>query len=788
MTESFGNDLEAGWKETAFAVPRKKHGCFCCNNFARRVRSTKTYVWWILAVVIVGVVAMGIAIGVAVPIISRTQVAARSQTDVAAVYARHTLFRNSLKVLKSHLGLLQKAVMLVNGNVSRVEFEELSASFMKNWFQGAIVVSTVAVLDLVNQTQLSSFRDRVNRAYEGTNITCRLTEQAKNASGFVPLNVNRTSQFLMIRYVEPLFNNSPAICFDLISNKEREEAFQFALATRKMASTVPVRLIQGGTGVILMQPWFSRYDRSVTLGVVDVVLSVTGMFYFLFQPCVALALYDITPETRVTLIGAVGDDAALVPDNPDAFAATFYSGTCFEEVVFGQNHVWKFCFAPARYVMTFSGLEKPILIPLLVGLVVVAIGVLVVVYVFNQKELERQKDIVLANASHEMRTPLFSIMLCSEMLKESKNLVPEDRAMVARLFRTAKCMFFMVNDMLDMARLQTHHELNMKIEQTCVDRVWETAVEVVEPISAQQGIDIQKGAGFGQKFCVLSDSMRLIQVFVNILTNAIKFCDKNGIICIKLEQLDGFLRISISDNGRGLTAKELKRIMKKFSGSSSSGATSLRGTGLGLHLCKQIISQMRGSLSVSSQGLYKGTTVDIILPSCTPSDVISEETWSMTTTSEEAWPPTPTASEAPTERVRVQEVPVEVPAHEPPSLNVLVVDDNKVNLLLIQRMLTRLNCDVTTAESGEEALEICMHRKFDLIFMDFFMPGMDGLKTAAKLRSDGLDTSTLIVILTASTSPSVEKECERAGLEMVVKPVSKDSLAKIVAKRVVDKV
>lgn len=130
-----------------------------------------------------------------------------------------------------------------------------------------------------------------------------------------------------------------------------------------------------------------------------------------------------------------------------------------------------------------------------------------------------------------------------------------------------------------------------------------------------------------------------------------------------------------------------------------------------------------------------------------------------------------------------------VAAPAPRPFSVLVVDDNKVNLLLIKRMLTMLGCSVVTAESGDDAISTCILQTFDLIFMDFFLPGINGVEVTARLRSAGVldPRATAVFVLTASSSPAVEKECAEAGLAILTKPATKAMLSDAIERVKADK-
>ncbi len=249
---------------------------------------------------------------------------------------------------------------------------------------------------------------------------------------------------------------------------------------------------------------------------------------------------------------------------------------------------------------------------------------------------------------------------------------------------------------------------------------------------------------------VLGDPTRVRQVLLNLVGNAIKFTAE-GEVAVRASWSNNVLEISVIDTGSGISAEQLERLFEPFI--QGDGSTSRRhgGTGLGLAICRRLVELMGGTLSVDSIPGLGGTFRFTVQAPRT------EELPQSTTRSLAARPD-----------------------EQQLDALVLLVDDNPVNLAVAEAMLVRLGCRVTAVTGGEAALHAIEHTAFDLVLMDFQMPGIDGFEATRRLRARGHTLP--VVALTAGVTSDQQARCLEVGMNAVLtKPTTLQGLYRAVA-------
>lgn len=365
----------------------------------------------------------------------------------------------------------------------------------------------------------------------------------------------------------------------------------------------------------------------------------------------------------------------------------------------------------------------------------------------------RAKSDFLASMSHELRTPLNGVMGMTQLLTASP-LTAEQQTWIRTLDGSASLLLTVINDILDVSRLEAG-AVELSPAPLSPVAVVRHVADLLRPRSEGKGLTLDVDLPEGLSVVVIGDDVRLEQVLINLVGNAIKFTDSGSVtIRVRSEDVgaDARLRIEVVDTGIGIPADALRRIFDQFSQADASTSRRFGGTGLGLSISQRLVELMGGRIGCDSQvGEGSCFWVELRLP-------------------------------------RTHDLPSEVAPQLPVSATtgtVLVVDDNAVNRVVAQRLLERLGHTVVLAEDGETALEYMAHHPPDMVLMDCEMPGLDGYDTTRRRRAeegDGLPRLP-IVALTAHALPEAIARCVECGMDgHIAKPIVIEELARIVGR------
>jgi PAS domain S-box-containing protein len=365
---------------------------------------------------------------------------------------------------------------------------------------------------------------------------------------------------------------------------------------------------------------------------------------------------------------------------------------------------------------------------------------------------EKAKANLLIVMSHEIRTPLNGMIGTIELL-DSTELAPQQREYLHIMQASSKLLMHHVNDVLDIARLDSG---KARIVAAPIDltALVQEVVENQRPASRMGGNELAFIPPPDARTMVECDGAQLRQVLLNLLGNAVKFT-RNGRIEVKVAHLGptGPTEITVTDTGIGMAEADLERIFDDFVTLDTSYARKVTGTGLGLGIVRRIVQQMGGSLRVESRkGM--GSTFRVSLP-LTILEPMSAPGVEM-----------PAPEKAPTGR-----------------LVALVVEDNDFNRLIVREMLISEGHEVVEAHDGDEGIEIAASRRFDLILMDISMPRVDGLQAArAILAGNGASRQTPIVAMTAHAMADEAARFRDGGMmQVLVKPITREGLRAVLA-------
>ncbi len=365
---------------------------------------------------------------------------------------------------------------------------------------------------------------------------------------------------------------------------------------------------------------------------------------------------------------------------------------------------------------------------------------------------DQQKSRFLAMISHDIRTPMSAVISTLELLSD-----PNSQAEAKRLREVAlsssRQMLYLLADIIEVSRSDGWNFAIQK-EVVAISDVLEATADAWRPLAEQRGLSLSLALGDTLPRHVETDAKRLRQVIDNLVSNAVKFTAVGSLsISAATVSIDltPFLRVAVTDTGRGIGEAEQHRLFQEFSRISSQGELAAEGTGLGLAICKRIIESMGGRMGLESKPSV-GSTFWLEVP-CFAATVAAEQ-------------PHPIQTSRPLTGAK---------GRQP---RVLVADDVKSNRLILSMMLEKLGCRVTTAADGQEALELISDNDFDAVILDDLMPNLRGGEVAQRIRAMPSDKRNIPVLgATASTGEQEVSALREAGMDWVfAKPLSADQL------------
>lgn len=368
----------------------------------------------------------------------------------------------------------------------------------------------------------------------------------------------------------------------------------------------------------------------------------------------------------------------------------------------------------------------------------------------------------LAQMSHEIRTPINTIIGMNEMiLRESEN--ETIRGYAENIRNSSRLLMGLVNDVLDFSKIEAGKLDVAEARYSLKDMLAELSGEM-RFRAEKKNLKLETQFASDLPLFVRGDELRIRQILLNLLSNAVKYT-KEGQITFSVwgEEKDGFcLCASVKDTGIGIRKEDVTRLFDSFQRVEERKNRHIEGTGLGLAITKQLLDVMGGSIAVESE-YGKGSCFTISVP-----QKIDEEADGKN--EESAF-----ASEHSTLKEKKLSA---------PEASVLAVDDNAMNLAVIKALLKRTEMYVDTAMSGSECLELCKHKKYDLILMDHMMPEPDGIETLHLLRKeDGPNRETEVLVLTANAIAGMEEQYKREGFaDYLSKPLVVEDLEAVLAK------
>lgn len=366
------------------------------------------------------------------------------------------------------------------------------------------------------------------------------------------------------------------------------------------------------------------------------------------------------------------------------------------------------------------------------------------------EKANQAKSDFLANVSHDIRTPMNAIMGTAHLMAEEPGLSEKTRNYVKKIQYSSSYLLSLINDVLDMSKIEAG-EVTLNEEPAVINEI----IDYVDSIIRSQAEQSNKSFNVNMRNIthenVIVDSIRLRQIFLNLLSNAMKYTGEQGVIDFDIEEIPckqaGYAtyRIIVRDNGVGISAKLKKRIFEPFVRGEASVTNKIQGTGLGMAITKSIIDLMNGEITVEST-LGKGNCFTVILTMKTD-DNVKEHTDSVDKDSTLA------------------------------GMRFLCAEDNEINSEILEELLKLQGAECTIYPDGArlvEAFAAIKPGEYDAILMDIQMPNMNGYEAAEAVRnsSNPLGRTIPIIAVTANAFSEDIMHCTEAGMDAhISKPI-----------------
>lgn len=372
------------------------------------------------------------------------------------------------------------------------------------------------------------------------------------------------------------------------------------------------------------------------------------------------------------------------------------------------------------------------------------------------EELSASRNRFFSSMSHEIRTPINTIIGLNEMILRED--ISEEVAEDAKNIQGAsKMLLTIINDILDMSKIESGQMTVVNVPYNMGDMLSDI-VNMIWIRAKEKGLDFHVDVDSSLPAELYGDEVRIKQVLVNILSNAVKYTSKGSVtLSIQGRRVGGnraVISYSVEDTGAGIKKENIPYLFDAFKRVDEEKNRYIEGTGLGLSIVKQIVELMGGEITVNS--IYtRGSTFIVTLEQ----EIVGEE--ELGELDFEA-------------RHAMNTFEHYKQSFEAPTVNLLVVDDTASNIMVVKKLLRDTRIHIETASDGEEAVKKCLNSRYDCILMDHLMPNMDGVEALHHIREQvgGMNAMTPVVVLTANVGSDNQEKYIKEGFDgYLLKPV-----------------
>ncbi|MBC7846588.1 MAG: response regulator [Flavobacterium sp.] len=384
----------------------------------------------------------------------------------------------------------------------------------------------------------------------------------------------------------------------------------------------------------------------------------------------------------------------------------------------------------------------------------------------RSEQLAMARDEFLSSMSHEIRTPLNGILGFTDLLLGNSSLDEESKKQLDYIKISGDILLVIINDILDLAKIESG-QITLYERPFNLSKLTQLIFDTFS--SKIQGKEIDFKISIDKKVPPIlnGDSIRISQILFNLISNAVKFTPVKGRIRLKIKfdkEEAGFdhIKVTVKDSGIGIPSDKIDTIFDPFIQVSNDTARKYGGTGLGLTIIKKIINIMNGEIQVKSK-LHQGTKFIVNLPFAKGnSNTVGLKS-------------------------NINKDNFAIPVNPVGRIKVLLAEDNRINQILIQKVLSKFEFDCVIVDNGNMAVEAVVHENFDLILMDIMMPIMDGYEASSIIRKldDKTKKNIPIVALTAVVTGTVIEACYSVGINKYLsKPFESEELYNVIMKLV----
>lgn len=375
------------------------------------------------------------------------------------------------------------------------------------------------------------------------------------------------------------------------------------------------------------------------------------------------------------------------------------------------------------------------------------------------KELEIKNEsqfIFTSSMNHELRSPLNGTIGLLQILMEDATLNAEQHDYVEKALSSSETLIHIVNDLLDYSKIEIGR-FDIINEPFDFRKLIYDIEGTIRPDVDKKNLIFSSEISSNLPFRIVGDAVRIRQIIINLVSNGVKYTDRGYVkVSYDIDE-EGLLRVRVVDSGQGMSEEALKNLFTPFKRFNEKKNKYIQGTGLGLAIVHSIVKGMNGYVEVSSKEGY-GSIFTVHIPF---EEVADNKEYNSEWLKEE------------------KEI---IPDFT--NKKFLCVDDTKINLTVFKGLIKKTKASVELAESGAKALEILENKKFDVIFLDHMMPGMDGIETFDAIREKELaDANVPIVMLTANAGAEAESLYKQKGFAgYLSKPLIKEDLYSLISK------
>jgi signal transduction histidine kinase/CheY-like chemotaxis protein len=377
------------------------------------------------------------------------------------------------------------------------------------------------------------------------------------------------------------------------------------------------------------------------------------------------------------------------------------------------------------------------------------------------------KSVFLANMSHEIRTPLGAVLGFGQLLDDSTLSAPERRSYLDAIKRNGENLTRLIDDILDLTKVEAGR-LEVETVGLSLRALVEEVFNSLSMKAAEKGLRLDAEYVAPCRDWIESDATRLRQVLLNVIGNAVKFTDRDGVkVSVRTATVGDRVQVgfTVQDHGRGLSEREREKLFQPFTQADASTTRKFGGTGLGLVLSRKLARSLGGDLVLVDSAPGQGSTFRI----------------DITANRGQARPDQTAAGQAAASGKGA----VTASRRALSGVRVLVAEDAADNQLLVTRLLTRAGAVVDVAANGQEAVDLALSREagdpYDVILMDIQMPVMDGHDATRRLRDGGFTKP--IIALTAHAMKEERERCLRSGCsDHVATPINVRGLIDVIAR------